>query len=417
MTSLTPLRPRVRCALACAAALVFGCANPTAPIDLKVEFTASPAAAGSSEPHLAVGNDGTVVLSWLQRVGAEAVELQFAVLGAEGWGPSRTLRRGSNWFVNWADFPSVEPLSEDLWAAHWLVKREGGVYAYDVAIALSTDRGQTWSEPVMPHDDGTATEHGFVTLFPWHGSVGAVWLDGRNMKEDGGHESGGHGEGGPMTLRSALIGGGGRIDHAREIDAMVCDCCQTDVALAVGGPVAIYRDRTAEEIRDISVARQIGGEWQPPVTLGEDRWFIPACPVNGPAIAGRDDRLAAVWLTATAERKTKVKAAYSKDGGQSFSPEIIIDDQRPMGRVDVVMLPDHAAIVSWLRRTTEGKAELRIRRLSSSGEVGPSQVITETGDSRPFGFPQMVLAGSELVFAWTDASGDEHQVRTAKAEL
>jgi hypothetical protein len=403
--------------LACATVLVLGCSNPTGPLEFSVQSTDSPAGVGSSEPHLAVGTDGTVVLSWLQSFGATEVELQFAVLGKEGWGGSQTVRRGSNWFINWADFPSVEPLSDDLWAAHWLVKREGGVYAYDVAIALSTDRGQSWSEAIMPHDDGTATEHGFVTLFPWQDHVGAVWLDGRNMKEDVGHDAGEHGEGGPMSLRSALIGSGGNIDHPRQIDPMVCDCCQTDVAVTTAGPVAIYRDRTTAEIRDISVARAVEGEWQAPVTLGEDRWWIPACPVNGPAIAGRDDRLAAVWLTATPERKTKVKAAYSTDGGQSFSPEIIIDDQRPMGRVDVVMLPNHDVIVSWLRRTNEGKAELRIRRLSSSGDLDPSYVIIETGDSRPFGFPQMVLAGTELVFAWTDASGDELQVRTAKAKL
>jgi hypothetical protein len=78
---------------------------------------------------------------------------------------------------SWADFPSVVPITGPFWAAHWLQKRPEGGYAYDVYVAISTDSGQSWSEGIMPHRDGTPTEHGFVSLFPWQGGAGVIWLD------------------------------------------------------------------------------------------------------------------------------------------------------------------------------------------------------------------------------------------------
>ena len=249
---------------ALALAVVAGCAGcgdraPGGRDGPAVEAIASPAAAGSGGPHLAAAADGSVVLSWLEPDG-QAHALRFATLDGAAWSAPRTLARGEDWFVNWADFPSVVPLADDLWAAHWLVRRAEGGYAYDVAVSLSRDRGRSWSPPLNPHRDGTPTEHGFVTLFPWQGGAGAVWLDGREMLASGhGHDHGHAGarqtaHGGGMTLRTALIGADGALREEALLDGLTCDCCQTDVALTDAGPVVFYRDRSAEEIRDI-------GDW------------------------------------------------------------------------------------------------------------------------------------------------------------
>ncbi len=393
--------------LLCAIAVAAGCDNnDSRSVPFNVLALDSPAGPRSSEVHLATGADGTVVMSWLGTDGPHAA-LRYSVLEGGSWQPARTVSEGNNWFINWADFPSVEPISDDLWAAHWLVKRDGGTYAYDVAVALSQDRGQSWSEPFTPHRDGTPTEHGFVTLFPWRSGVGAVWLDGRNTLED---------HGGGMTLRAAVIRADKTLTDEHMIDELVCDCCQTDVALGPEGPVAVYRDRDLEEIRDISVVLGIDGGWQAPLTLPGDNWYIPGCPVNGPAVAVDGAKVAVAWFTATAERATRVKVAFSSDGGRTFDPAILVDGQRPMGRVDVVMLDNGDAVVSWLRRSGDGKAELSVRRVSRSGMLGATQVVTETAASRPAGFPQMVVAGNHLLFAWTDTLGEESQVRTARVD-
>lgn len=84
------------------------------------------------------------------------------------------------------------------------------------------------------HDDGTPTEHGFASLWPQsRGTLGIVWLDGRNTS--GGHDHDDRGSTGAMTLRAATFGAGGGKRAEFELDAMTCDCCQTDTAVSGRG--------------------------------------------------------------------------------------------------------------------------------------------------------------------------------------
>jgi hypothetical protein len=160
---------------------------------------------------------------------------------------------GDNWFVNWADFPSVVPISGSQWAAHWLVRREAGGYAYDIHAAFSEDAGNSWSEPFVPHTDGTDTEHGFVTLFPDPDGIGMIWLDGRKyINEYDENDVAASG----MTLRAAVFRADQTASREVLVDDLICDCCQTDVAMTPSGPVAVYRDRSVDEIRDIYLTRR-----------------------------------------------------------------------------------------------------------------------------------------------------------------
>lgn len=397
-----------RVATALLAVLTLSC-TPSPGDERSVVILPTPAGPGSAEAHLSTGPGGEVVLSWLEPV-EDGVALRYSTLADTNWAAARTVARGDNWFVNWADFPSVTPIDDRLWAAHWLAKRPGGTYAYDVAIALSTDGGDSWSEAITPHTDGTRTEHGFVSLFPWQNGVGAMWLDGRNMGEDGheGHSDGGSG----MTLRVAVIGEGTVAHSGQLVDELVCDCCQTDVAVADSGPVAVYRNRTPDEIRDIHVARADDGRWDSGRQLSNDGWKIAGCPVNGPAIAADGAAVVTAWFTA-ANDQPRVRFARSADSGATFSEPIDIDTDQPLGRVDVALLENGEAIVSWLRRGAYKDGEIVIRRVSTSGALAAVAVVTMTSPGRTSGFPQMVRRGSDLVFAWTDVSGEASIVRTA----
>ena len=55
-----------------------------------------------------------------------------------------------------------------------------------------------------------------------------------------------------MTVRGARFDGALQRSGESEIDASTCDCCGTDAALTDTGPLLVYRDRTKDEIRDIS---------------------------------------------------------------------------------------------------------------------------------------------------------------------
>ena len=319
---------------------------------------------------------------------------------------------GEDWFVNWADFPSVVPLSSSTWAAHWLVKRPGGTYAYDIAMALSPDAGASWGEAVTPHDDGTPTEHGFVSLFPWNGGAGAVWLDGRNMPADGhGHDSP---TGDARTiLRIATLDPGGSVRDGQLIDDRVCDCCQTDAALVDDGVVIAYRNRTGDELRDIVVARVSRDSTIAQVAVADDGWRIDGCPVNGPAIVARGNMVAVSWFTAAADQP-RVRLAVSRDRARSFTTVADIDADRPIGRVDVELLPDDSAVVSWLRRGDGGNAEFCARRIAADGSVGVVRVIATVANGRSSGFPQLALQDDHLVFAWTGTEAGNSTVQTAR---
>lgn len=375
-----------------------------------VAAVANPAGSGSRFPHLVATADGAV-LSWLQPTAAGDFALRHSSWRAGTWSPVGTVANGDGWFVNWADFPSVVPLSSRTWAAHWLEQRPGNVYAYDVRIALSDDAGTTWSAPFSPHDDGTPTEHGFVSLFAGDGQAMSAWLDGRHTAGGHDHAAGGSGA---MTLRSAVLGANGvQAGSGLEVDERVCDCCQTDAAVTDDGPVLVYRDRNQHEVRDIALTRLQAGEWSEPVHVNADDWKIDACPVNGPALDARGTTVAVAWFTAP--DLPRIRLAFSDDAGRSFGPPIEVAHGNVIGRVDVVLLDDGRAVVSWLQSATNG-AELRAQPFSRDGKPGPAVLVAAASVQRSSGFPQMVRAGDGLLFAWTDSTASP-QVRTAFARL
>jgi len=111
--------------------------TPTPPAGpaLEVRESESPSGQDSREPELFATADGRMIMSWVEKIRDRRHALKFAVLDPAGWSEARTVAEGENWFVNWADFPSVIALSDGSLAAHWLVKSGPGTYAYDVNIA------------------------------------------------------------------------------------------------------------------------------------------------------------------------------------------------------------------------------------------------------------------------------------------
>lgn len=376
----------------------------------------SPAATGSAEPHLQAGADDTVILSWLETSAARTT-LRYSVYEDMTWSRSRAVASGDDWFVNWADFPSVTRIAGDLWAAHWLQKRPGGTYAYDVRISLSHD-GVNWQPAMSPHDDGTPTEHGFVSMIALGETLGAVWLDGRKTARMDGHdmsEMTGAAANDGMSLRWATIDGRGQILESTELDALTCDCCQTDLAHLGDGLAVVYRGLSVNGIRDIGIIRLTGKGWSEPALVAKDGWKIAGCPVNGPAVDSRGNQLVVAWFSGAGDVR-QVRAAFSDDGGEHFSAAVTISSGSALGRVDVSWVADGLAVVSWLDELDQGMAALRIRTVAPDGKLGEPQEIALTGSQRLSGFPHMLRAGGDLLFAWTE-TGEQTRVLTARWPL
>ena len=388
------------------------------PPSLKLEVTPlpAPAAPDSAQPQLHVSSKG-VLLSWVERNGPEAT-LKFSERTSAGWSAARTVASGKDWFVNWADVPSVIRLDDGTLVAHWLQKSGPGTYAYDVRLSHSKDDGKTWSASFTPHTDGTKTEHGFATMFQMPGAgLGLVWLDGRKMT-GGGHGApaaagGGHGSD-DMTLRFGSFGKDWQATAETELDARVCECCPTTMAMTADGPIVAYRDRSPEEVRDIYITRLENGKWTAPKPVHADGWRVPACPVNGPALSARGKAVAVAWFNAK-DDQPKSFGAFSSDAGRTFTAPIRLDDAASLGRVDVELLPDGSAVAAYMEFADQ-RAQFRVRRIRPDGSKSEAVTVSNMTGNRSSGYPRMVLSGDELIFAWTDRD-TKSQVRTATARI
>ncbi len=366
----------------------------------------APAAPGSAQPNLAVDLQGRVVLSWLEPSNAGRA-FQLAVHDGARWSPTRTIASGNNFIANWADFPSVQVLDGGRLAAHWL-QRNGPGTSYHVRVAQSSDTGRTWAAAVIPHRDSVQSEYGFVAMWREPGRAGVVWLDGRKLKQ-------GHDASNEMMLMSTTIRPDGSMGPEVRLDERTCDCCQNAAAMTPKGPVVVYRDRSPNEIRDIYVTRRIGDAWTSGVAVHADNWKIAACPVNGPAIAARDNRVAVAWFTAPGD-SARVKVAFSDDAGANFSSPVRVDLGAPAGRVDVEILPDGAALVTWIERTGGDTAAVQARRVTRDGKPGAVVTVAASSAARATGFPRTVLTKEHAVFAWTQPSRPS-SIRMARVPL
>ncbi len=367
----------------------------------------SPAGSNASLPYLVKGDDDLLYMSWIEKRDSGWIDLKYSVQKEDIWQTPEVIASGNDWFVNWADYPMMAVDKQGNMIAHFLAKSSSGTYSYDVNVVYKPVGGE-WSEPIIPHDDGTPTEHGFVTMLPKNdGTFLLSWLDGRNTG-GGDHDSGDHGGGGAMTIRTATLDMMGNLTQKAELDSRVCDCCQTGGAMTPGGPVIVYRDRSEEEMRDMSFVRLVDNKWTESKAVNSDGWKIAGCPVNGPRIAAYENTTATAWFTA-AEGIAKVKVAFMDDSGESFQEPIIVDDSVSVGRVDIVMIDNQSAYVSWL--DLEGETPLiKFRKVSKNGSMNDPIIVSETSASRGSGFPQMELIDGTLFFAWTNVEEDKTSV-------
>jgi hypothetical protein len=308
-----------------------------------------------------------------------------------------------------ADVPSVLALNDGTLVAQWLRTTDEHLEAYDVRLAFSKDEGRTWSAPTSPHHDGTKTQHGFASLFEMPGGgLGLVWLDGRAVDPDPdkGKDD--------MSLRAATFDRDGTETSEAAVDQRVCDCCPTAIAMTADGPIAAYRDRSPEEVRDVAVTRLADakrGQWTAPATVHADGWKIDACPVNGPAISARGRQVAVAWMTAK-DDQGRAFAAFSNDAGATFGAPVRLDDAASQGRVGIALLADGSAVASWIE-FADRRAALRMRRIEATGARGPAQTVAGVGTERTSGYPRLARRGDELLLAWTETSDGRSAVRTA----
>ncbi|PKA83708.1 hypothetical protein ATE92_1874 [Ulvibacter sp. MAR_2010_11] len=373
----------------------------------------SPVQGNSAMPRL-FSNGADLFLSWVERKDSVAT-LNFSILKDEKWSTPEAVASGKDWFVNWADFPAIAESNGNI-LTNYLQKSANGTYTYDVKLNLYTppsaeNSDGLWKKNFLLHNDGTQSEHGFVSIRPYvDDSFLVVWLDGR---ETVGKDHGG----GQMTLRGAIVFKDGSVQYDTLLDDSVCDCCQTSVAIGSNDEIIVaYRDRSKEELRDISIVRwQKDGGWSKPMTIGNDNWKIPGCPVNGPSIDAFENNAVVAWFT-EAKGEGDVNVAFSNDNGANFGKSFRIDVGNATGRVDVAMLSEEEAAVLWMEPKGE-ETVIQLMKINVHGYTEPAVTIATTSPNRSTGFPQLEIVGDTAYIAWTMISEKEATIKTASIAL
>lgn len=406
------MNTRIAFALLFALSAVAGCkrdAQPAKPANggYAVQTWVLPSGAGSMAPDLSLAPGGRLIMSWVNRTPGRRNALQFAsYTEKDGWqSQPRTIAVGNSLLANAADAPHLLATADGALWAQWLQSEPDSPAGYGVMLARSRDGGMRWENMTQVNTDKTATEHGFATLWPrGEDSIGIAWLDGRETGPDGG----------ATQVRSNDFDMDLRRKQDTVLDERACDCCQTDVALTAKGPLLAYRDRDANEVRDIAVARFEGDKWSAPTRVHADGWRVEACPVAGPAVAAAGNTAVLAWYS-EAQRSHALRLARSTDAGDSFGAPVVVDEGKPvLGRVDVAM-DAQQVWVAWLREDGQGQALMLARYAPNlSKQLQKFEVAKLGARGLASGYPKLVADGGMAWLVWTDTVNGQPQLKGAR---
>jgi hypothetical protein len=209
--------------------------------------------------------------------------------------------------------------------AYWSQKPPGDkneTDEVDVYFATSTDHGTHWTEPLLANRAGTGEETSYPSATPMDAMHAAlIWLDGSNWKKQK-----------RVALMSRTVQSDGTMTPATALDPDTCTCCPTALVRGTSGLLAAYRGHNSENIRDISLIRNVEGRWTQPVIPRPDNWHFEGCPVNGPHLDVEGQHSALIWFSAPQDQPA-VKIAFSNDADLNFGPPVRIDQGNATGEL------------------------------------------------------------------------------------
>jgi hypothetical protein len=388
---------------ACMIGLAAGCyggRTDNNTLSLRAKTIPNPAPPLSEFPNLSSAEDGTLILSWLDPSATHGRALRFASLREGRWSSIRAVTVQRSFNRHPAVLPAVAMLNGDSLVAYWTQMRNPGSHAEDVFASASRDGGLSWTKPVVVHRDRSESEHSLVSMaVVGQKKVSIVWLDGREEARSK-----------KSMLMQATFDRRGVVGPEIILDADVCPCCPTSIAGVSDRLIVAYRDRTETNVRDISIVQFKNGERSEPRTLHHDGWRISGCPANGVDLGVDGSRVAAAWFTA-ADNEKQVRAAFSTDGGETFSRAIRIDEGRSAGRVSVALTAGKAAIVSWVEQA-DSTSGLMVRAVAPDGRKS-STLCVATVKGGTIGYPRIRPSGKQALITWVDDQKGIKKVGTA----
>ncbi len=322
----------------------------------------------AAEPAMAAASDGSVYLAWVDHDANGAADVMLAAFDASGKsrGPASRINPTAGEAKAWrGDPPTVAVGPDGTVYVGWTARASGQWDGTDLVLSASRDNGASFGSPVKVNDDQKAGAHGMHSLaIASDGSVVMSWLDERNRpaaaspkkkdhKKDHKHAAEPNRE-----LFVATSNDGGKTFSANQLLAReVCACCKTSLAIAPDRRIYVsWRQVLPGNLRHIAVASStdLGKTFSPPVIVSDDRWTIAGCPVSGPSISvSVDGKLQILWYSAGDAGPTGIYRAESQDAGKSFTPRQLIAEGQVQGTP--VLLPHmNGAVAIWQKDQGSG---------------------------------------------------------------
>ncbi|MGB7923871.1 MAG: sialidase family protein [Pyrinomonadaceae bacterium] len=377
-------------------------AKPSASMGQPVRISAEDRDA--AEPAMATGQDGSVYLAWVEHRDGGA-DVMFARLNGEGQ------RQGTPVRVNpkageataWRGDPPTVAAGPDGtiyvgWTAR-VVAAEG--HANDLYLSASRDHGQTFDPPVKVHDDRRPATHGMHSLaVSRDGRIYLAWLDERNINlpqpsdKAGGH----HMESNREVFTTASSDGGRSFAPNVRVASDACPCCKT--ALAVGPEGNLYvswRQVLPGDFRHIAVSSSSdqGKTFSPAVIVSDDRWMLKGCPVSGSALAaGSDGALHVLWYAAGETGEPGIYWSESRDGGRTFTPRHLFANMQSQG-TPVLLRGSASGVTGVWEAVDNGSSRVILARQQAGAGNAAARVNVSDG-----ALPSAAASGDNLYIAY-----------------
>jgi hypothetical protein len=265
----------------------------------------------------------------------------------------------------------------------------------DIRFVRSLDGGNTFSEPVTVHANRDVVTHSFESMIvDREGRIYIAWIDGRDQAQA---KAKGKNYAGSAVYYAVSDDSGATFRGDYKVADHSCECCRIGLGLnEKGQAVAMWRHVFEPNIRDHAVAVLApDGKGLSLTRATFDDWKIDACPHHGPSVAyGSEGVRHQVWFNGKeTEGSGAMYARIAADG--TMSRPVALGSAQA-SHADVAASGNRVAIV-W--KQFDGKVTNVLGRMSEdNGKNWKEQVLAQTeGDSDK---PYLVGGPARTLLLW-----------------
>jgi hypothetical protein len=372
----------------------------------------SAANADAAEPALATGRDGMAFVVWVEHADTDAdVFLARLTAAAEPAGEAVRVNSKPGVATAWrGDQPTIAVAPDGTVYVGWTGRQASGSgHTSDLYLSASRDGGKSFEAPVKVNDDKKPAVHGMHSLaVDAKGRIHLAWLDERNIIQP--HESmkaeGHHMESNREVYATFSTDGGRTFAANKQVATNACPCCKT--ALAVGAEGRVYlswRQVLPGDFRHIAVSSSAdeGKTFSPGVIVSDDRWSLKGCPVSGASLfAGADGSLKVVWFSAGERGEQGLYQAESRDAGLTFSPRQLVAASSTRGTPVLT-----AGTAVWEGEQSGQQRVMSTQVVQTSSAPASSATPTMVGEGQ---LPAAATSGERMLIAYIVNAGERRSV-------